>query len=110
MKKRQHGKDNRTELSNRADNSVGEYIDNGCTDRSHDHGTAAGDDETGSTTAHKDQKTTEKKDQTSKASKKKAKKIKQKNKVKKLKKNKNLKEEKVVSNIIPKIYNDTRLA
>ena len=63
-----------------------------------------------STTAHKDQKTTEKKDQTSKASKKKAKKIKQKNKVKKLKKNKNLKEEKVVSNIIPKIYNDTRLS
>lgn len=42
-----NGKDNRTELSNRADNSVREYIDNGCTDRSHDHGTAAGDDETG---------------------------------------------------------------
>lgn len=62
------------------------------------------------TTAHKDQKTTKKKKQTSKASNKKTKKIKQKNKVKKLKKNKNLKEEKTVSNIIPKIYNDTRLS
>lgn len=62
------------------------------------------------TTTHKDKTTAEKKKHTSKASKKKAKKIKQKNKVKKLKKNKKLKEEKVVSNIIPKIYNDTRLS
>ena len=62
------------------------------------------------TTTHKDKATAEKKKHTSKASKKKAKKIKQKNKVKKLKKNKKLKEEKVVSNIIPKIYNDTRLS
>lgn len=62
------------------------------------------------TTTHTDQKKTEKKKTTSKASKKKAKQIKQKNKVKKLKKNKKLKEEKVVSNIIPKIYNDTRLS
>lgn len=62
------------------------------------------------TTAQKDQKTTEKKKHTSRASKKKTKKIKQKNKVKKLKKNKNLKENKVVSNIIPKIYNDARLS
>lgn len=62
------------------------------------------------TTTHKDKATAEKKKHTSKASKKKAKKIKQKNKVKKLKKIKKLKEEKVVSNIIPKIYNDTRLS
>lgn len=62
------------------------------------------------TTTHKDKATAEKKKHTSKASKKKAKKIKQKNKIKKLKKNKKLKEEKVVSNIIPKIYNDTRLS
>lgn len=62
------------------------------------------------TTTHTDKKETEQKKKTAKTSKKKAKKIKQKNKVKKLKKNKKLKEEKVVSNIIPKIYNDTRLS
>ncbi|QCP34392.1 C39 family peptidase [Anaerostipes rhamnosivorans] len=61
------------------------------------------------TTTHKDKKTEQKK-KTAKTSKKKAKKIKQKNKVKKLKKDKKLKEEKVVSNIIPKVYNDTRLS
>lgn len=61
------------------------------------------------TTTHTDKKTEQKK-KTAKTSKKKAKKIKQKNKVKKLKKDKKLKEEKVVSNIIPKVYNDTRLS
>lgn len=61
------------------------------------------------TTTHKDKKTEQKK-KTAKTSKKKTKKIKQKNKVKKLKKDKKLKEEKVVSNIIPKVYNDTRLS
>lgn len=61
------------------------------------------------TTTHTDKKTEQKK-KTAKTSKKKAKKIKQKNKVKKLKKDKKLKEEKVVSNIIPKVYDDTRLS
>ncbi|MDD4369825.1 MAG: C39 family peptidase [Anaerostipes sp.] len=58
-------------------------------------------------TTHKN-KTKKKKDKKNNKDKK-SNKIKTKDKVKKLEKDKNLKEEKVVNNIIPKVYNDTRL-